>query len=99
MIRRARNGRFKRNGMPTLHVAMLVIGLSAASASYAYSVRPGPVVVEKTQWIEHQIVQHETLPVPVCAPLPTRKSSREMQAIDTLAAAIPASALMPARMK
>ncbi len=93
MTARARNGRFTRHGVPTLHVVMMVIGCSAMAASYTYSVKPLPRTIVQREVVEYQTVLHEPMPVAVCAGLPTRKSKREMQAIDTLAAAIPVAAL------
>lgn len=97
MIRRARNGRFRRHGVPTLYAWMLAVGCSAMAASYAYSVRPAPQTIVQREVVEFQTVMHDPMPVAVCAPLPTRGNKLEALAIDTLAAAIPASALMPRR--
>lgn len=51
------------------------------------------VRIEKPYVIERQLIKHETFPVPVCAGLETRPSKYKLKQIDTLAAAIPASAL------
>ncbi len=93
MTARARNGRFTRPGVPMLYACMLAVGCSAMAASYTYSVRPLPQTIVQREVVEYQTVLHEPMPVAVCAPLPTRKNKREMKVIDTLAAAIPASAL------
>ena len=57
------------------------------------------VHVEKPLVIERQLIKRETFPVPVCAVLPTKPDKHKRRQIDVLAAAIPASALRPARTK
>ena len=49
--------------------------------------------VDRPYIIERQLIKRETFPVPVCAGLETRPSKYKLKQIDTLAAAIPASAL------
>ncbi len=57
------------------------------------------VQVEKPYVIERQLIKRETFPVPVCAGLETKPSKHKLKQIDVLAAAIPASALQPVRVK
>lgn len=57
------------------------------------------VPVDRPYIIERQYIKHETFPVPVCAGLETKPSKYKLKQIDVLAAAIPASALRPARTK
>lgn len=81
-------------GVPYWKAAIVTAGLCLATHAWTYSTRPSIeriVYRDKPYTVEYQTVVHETLPVPVCAGLPVRKF--KPSTIDTLAAAIPASAL------
>ena len=72
---------------------MVFCATIVSSAATKLTMEPYKVYVEKPFVIERQYIRHETFPVPVCAELPTKPSKYKLKQIDTLAAAIPASAL------
>lgn len=82
--------------MRTLTAIWMVLCASIVSSATTIMLRePQRVIVhvEKPYLIERQLIKRETFPVPVCAGLETRPSKYKIKQIDTLAAAIPASAL------
>ena len=81
-------------GVPILKVILIVIAFSAMSASYAYSVRPAPIVITKIEKVPvDRPVPTEKL-VPACeTPLSLSKHTHYRGWIEQLAEAVPETAL------
>jgi hypothetical protein len=76
--------------VPLWKAILVTVGLCMMCSSFAYSVRPDPIVVTKVKQVS---VDH---PVPACKPLFSGKQiTHYRQVVDQLAVAVPASALKP----